>query len=116
MPYGAPPVVAGTVSERRGGQPLRVIYVGRLEQLKGISYLFEALDRLGRGYELTLVGARPLDPCPPLDQALQHHRWIKPVPHSEVLELIRQHDVLVFPSLCDGFGLVSSRRWRRACP
>jgi glycosyltransferase involved in cell wall biosynthesis len=41
-----------------------------------------------------------------MEKALRENRWIKTAPHDEVLRLMREHDVLVFPSLFEGFGLV----------
>jgi glycosyltransferase involved in cell wall biosynthesis len=37
---------------------------------------------------------------------LRVHRWIPSLSHDEVLQEIRCHDVMVFPSLFEGFGLV----------
>jgi glycosyltransferase involved in cell wall biosynthesis len=85
---------------------LRAIFVGALTQRKGISYALEAVRRLGARIELTLVGARPIAPCAPLDEALRKHRWFPSLSPPEVLAEMQRHDVLLFPSLCDGFGLV----------
>jgi glycosyltransferase involved in cell wall biosynthesis len=41
-----------------------------------------------------------------LENALHVHRWIPSLPHHEVLREMQRHDVLVFPSLFEGFGLV----------
>mgnify|MGYP000483547784 CR=1 FL=1 len=37
---------------------------------------------------------------------LETHRWIASLPHRGVLAEMRRHDVLAFPSLFEGFGLV----------
>ncbi len=103
-PYGAPPVGPPRLPTRRQ-DPLRVLYVGQIGQRKGTGYLIEAVDRLEVPYMLTLLG-RPLARPPVLEKALSRHRWIDSAPHAEVLRLMREHDVLVFPSLFDGFGLV----------
>jgi len=34
------------------------------------------------------------------------HRHVASLPHAEILAEMRRHDVFVFPSLFDGFGLV----------
>lgn len=105
VPYGAPSPV--TVDERRWSErgPLRVLYVGSLSQRKGLSYLFSAITGLGDSVNLTVVGAR-VAACPALDAALANHTWHPSLPHDQVLALMRDHDVLVFPSLFEGFGLV----------
>ena len=104
IPYGAPPVGEPRRPTRRE-DPLRVLFVGQIGQRKGVGYLLDAVDRLGAAGKLTLLG-RPLDVPPVLKRAFERHRWIESAPHPEVLRLMREHDVLVFPSLFDGFGLV----------
>ncbi|MEI8235400.1 MAG: glycosyltransferase family 4 protein [Verrucomicrobiota bacterium] len=109
IPYGAPPSLAAApepaASSARGG-PLRVLFVGGLGQRKGLSYLLEAVRMLGRGVELTLVGMKPTEACAPLNAALRRHRWIPTLPHEGILREMSRHDVFVFPSLFEGFGLV----------
>ncbi len=108
--YGSPPRPANAPqrAERssRSGAPLRAIFVGSLGQRKGLSYLFEACRTLGSAVELTVIGTKPLQPCPALDDALRKVRWIPSCPHGEVLAEMAAHDVFVFPSLFEGFGLV----------
>lgn len=105
IPYGAPAVSTESPEPSRNG-PLRVLFVGALSQRKGLSYLLQAVARLGRHVELTLLGTKPPMACAPLKKALCAHRWIPSLPHEEVLREMRRHDVLAFPSLFEGFGLV----------
>jgi starch synthase len=105
VPYGAPPVNPAPKEPHPAG-PLRVLYVGSLTQRKGLSYFFAACDRLGRSAEVTVIGRKVAPECRALDNALARCRWIPSLPHAEVLEQMRRHDVLVFPSLFEGFGLV----------
>ncbi len=107
VPYGAP-VVEGDHEPRPAAKSgvLRAIFVGAMTQRKGLSYALEAVRRLAPRVELTLIGARPSVPCAPLDQALRAHRWFPNLSSPEVLAEMRRHDVLLFPSLCEGFGLV----------
>lgn len=106
IPYGAPPPRVTSVNRPPApGAKLRVIFVGSLSQRKGISYLLRAVELLGAKVELTLVGRR-VGECRALDRALRVHRWIPSLCHSDLFEEIRRHDVMVFPSLFEGFGLV----------
>jgi len=82
------------------------LFVGGLGQRKGLSYLLEAVALLPESVELTLVGMKTTEHCAPLNAALKRHRWIPTLPHSEVLREMSRHDVFVFPSLFEGFGLV----------
>jgi starch synthase len=106
LAYGAPGIADVQRAPNRHEEALRIVYVGQLRQRKGIAYLLQAVDRLGRAHRLTLVGSCPEVRCRPLERALERHHWVPHVPHGEAIELIRQHDVMVFPSLCEGFGLV----------
>lgn len=116
VPYGAPLAQPRAQRERntRNGK-LKVIFVGGLSQRKGLSYLLQAVTRLGSKIELTLVGRRVAE-CPTLDAALRVHRWIPSLPHAAMLEEISRHDVMVFPSLFEGFSLVLLEAMSRGVP
>lgn len=109
LPYGAPvETVAGGRAPRAAtaAGKLRALFVGSLGQRKGLSYLFAAARQLRPAVELTVIGARPLVACPALARELAQVRWIPTCPHREVLAEMANHDVFVFPSLFEGFGLV----------
>lgn len=107
IPYGCPPPAdAPPGGSRKRGGPLKALFVGSLGRRKGTAYLTRAIEMLGKCATLTLIGSKPPEECRALDQALQQHRWIPSLPHDGVLEEMRRHDVLVFPSLFEGFGLV----------
>ena len=114
VPYGAPPVHQGARSWSSDG-PLRALFVGSLSQRKGISYLFQAIERLAPHVTLTVIGARTR-PCAALDQALARHRHIPSLPHAGIHAEMRQHDVLLFPSLFEGFGLVITEAMSQGLP
>jgi len=118
IPYGAPPTsqTAGKSMAATPSKRLRVLFVGALGQPKGVSYLFEALELLGDLCSLTLVGRATSKNCVPLNQALQKHRWIPSLPHAKVLEEMRDHDVFVFPSLSEGFGMVLTEAMSQGLP
>lgn len=104
--YGAPTFSAeAPATDRRAGK-LRVLFVGGLGQRKGLSYLLRAVEKLGDTVDLTLLGRKTSEQCEPLNVATQKHRWVPSLPHAEVLREMGQHDVLLFPSLFEGFGLV----------
>jgi len=105
IPYGAPATRPRKPSGREASQPLRVLLVGSLNQGKGISYLFNAVDRLGARVDFTMVGRR-FHVNARVDEACSRWRWIESIPHNQVLDLMMESDVLVLPSLCDAFGLV----------
>ena len=119
VPYGAPMVpsnAAPPATEKKRGGSLRVLFVGILSQRKGISYLLEAAALLGPHVELTLLGTKASADCSALDAAVRAHRWIPTAPHAEVLAEMERQDVLVFPSLFEGFGLVILEAMSRGLP
>jgi len=115
IPYGAPPAVAPLAAVSRSAK-LRVLFVGALGQRKGLSYLLDAMSTMAGIAELTLIGQKTAETCAPLNAATSTHRWIPSLPHPEVLEEMARHDVLVFPSLFEGFGLVILEAMSRGLP
>ena len=120
IPYGAPtpPEAADRRADHGGGgtRPLRVLFAGSLGQRKGLSYLLDAVERLKGHVELTLLGAKTVHGCAPLDAAVRTHRWIPSLPHDTVLAEMSRQDVLVLPSLFEGFGLVILEGMSRGLP
>lgn len=104
--YGAPPIPVAAPRAHLSEGKLKVLFVGGLGQRKGLSYLLEAVQMLPQTVELTLIGMKTVESCGPLNEAVKRHRWIPTLPHDEVLREMSRHDVLVFPSLFEGFGLV----------
>lgn len=86
-------------------RPLRVLFVGQLVQHKGLGYLLDAVDRLSSQVELTLIGRR-FHANSRVDEALRRWRWFETLPHHRVMDIMLDSDVLVLPSLGEGFGLV----------
>ncbi|WP_374166798.1 glycosyltransferase family 4 protein [Arcticibacter sp. MXS-1] len=117
IPYGFPPAAASRVyDEKIHLRKLRLIFVGGLSQRKGIADLFAAVDRLGDYVSLTVVGRKTAFDCKALDSALSKHTWLPSLSHPEVLQKMREHDVLVFPSLFEGFGLVITEAMSQGTP
>jgi glycosyltransferase involved in cell wall biosynthesis len=102
--YGAPLISDRAGTSDRGGR-LRVLFVGALSQAKGLGYLLQAAAHLGHRIELTLIGQR-VSAVIPERTVLDRYRWIPSLPHEELLQEMSRHDVLVLPSLHEGFGLV----------
>jgi glycosyltransferase involved in cell wall biosynthesis len=116
IPYGFPPVLAGRVYENLENRPLKLLFVGGLSQRKGIANLLEAVDQLGDAVTLTIVGHKAAEDCVPLNEALIRHKYIPSLPHEEILKIMREQDVFVFPSLFEGFGLVITEAMSQGTP
>lgn len=112
--YGCPDPAAD-IRPSTGG-PLRVLYVGSLTQRKGLSYVFDAMSTVGPAASLTVVGGGAPAPSAVLDEALAAHRHIRVVPHQFMASVMREHDVLVLPSIVEGFGLVINEALAQGLP
>lgn len=115
VPFGSPPPL-GAPAQTPSVGPLRVLYVGSLSQRKGLSYAIDAVQVLGAQLSFTMIGRVMAPNCRPLVAALEQHRWIETLPHNQVLEQMSQHDVLLLPSLFEGYALVISEALSQGLP
>lgn len=106
VPLGCPEVNAPTV-DRQSADVVRVLYAGPASVRKGAHLLLDAWRRLGRlrGAELHFFGINELphvitDACP---AGVYFHG---PVSSARMQAEYQAASVLVFPTLCDGFGMV----------
>jgi alpha-maltose-1-phosphate synthase len=118
IPYGADDATVSMPRQSQSRQKplLKVIFVGGLSQRKGIADLFEAMEILGTQVELTVIGRKPTETCAALNTELGKHRWIESLPRERILAEMSAHDVLVFPSLFEGFGLVITEALSQGLP
>ena len=108
-PYVGDSADLGDDSGYLAHEPLRILYAGRLERRKGVHNLVRAATGLARDdFHLTLVGG-DTDTAPLgvsmrqlLDLAIADDERISlrgPATRQAVAEAIREHDVVVIPSL-----------------
>ena len=116
IPYGFPPVNRQRVYQPFEGRKVKALFVGGLSQRKGIAYLFEACRDLGQNIELTVVGTGNAENCPALRKALRTVNYIPALAHEAVLDLMATQDLLIFPSLFEGFGLVVTEAMSQGTP
>lgn len=116
IPYAFPTPVEYRNYTDTTTRKLKFLFVGGLSQRKGIAYLFDAINDLGNEVELTIVGRKPVDDCEALNENLKKHTYIPSLPHTKILELMREQDLLIFPSLFEGFGLVVTEAMSQGTP
>lgn len=120
VPLGAPPPVPreeALAQESAGRGPLRLLWAGTFGIGKGAHYLLEAWRKGGFGQRarLAVFGTVALP-----------DRILRPLPDGIELrgviarsDLMRQYaasDALIFPTLCDGWGMVVTEAWSRGLP
>ncbi|MGY3213798.1 glycosyltransferase family 4 protein [Mucilaginibacter sp. HD30] len=116
IPYGFPPVNTREYDKISRRRPLKLLFVGGLSQRKGIADVFKTAKFFGNRVELTIVGHKTGNNCAALNEALAKHTWIPGLPHDQILKLMHQHDVLLFPSLFEGFGMVITEAMAQGTP
>lgn len=105
-PYGVDLKLFHPPDRPRNREPFRFLFVGSISARKGIPLLIKAWQSLAlKNCELWLVG-----PISQTERALipnMPNVKIKgKYPLSQLPEVLRQCDVMVFPSYCEGFALV----------
>lgn len=106
VPLGAPPVRQNKRASHQSG-PLKMLWAGNFSFHKGARYLLEATRVLGPrcDCELDVYGAVHL----PERLLCDLPDWVHfhgPIPQSELFSKYEQAELLVLPSLFDGFGMV----------
>jgi glycosyltransferase involved in cell wall biosynthesis len=114
------------VAPRRPGEPLRILYAGRLQRIKGVLDLVDACLRLpGDDWELSLIGADTQ--TAPYGRSMQmtieamcaedpRVRIEEALPRGELQERFSRHDLLVMPSRLEFFGNVGVEAMRAGLP
>jgi glycosyltransferase involved in cell wall biosynthesis len=112
-------------SERPPSTPprLHILSLGRVEHgAKGVLWLPEILDRATRtGANLTLTVAGDGPDLPRLKTETARRRldgrvrFLGAVPRHAVPQLMAEHDVLLFPSIFEGFGLTLVEAMTAGC-
>lgn len=104
IPYGAP--IEYFRPQTKTDKLFRALFVGRVAPGKGVHYLLKAWQELQlSAAELLLVGINEF-PKNWLSQYRDIFRYVPSVPHASLNQYYSSANVLVFPSLLEGFGLV----------
>ena len=118
IPLGAPPISDENVEGRSGeAGTLRVLYAGNLSILKGTHHLLAAWRTLApeKSAILEMFGANRLPHT--FTRDLPATIKLSPnIPRAALSDRYRLADVLVFPTLCDGFGMVVTEALAHGVP
>lgn len=110
--------------QENGEVALRVLYLGRLENRKGIQYLVPALRNLLSQHpevEVDLIGAKTdevnyqlvMDLCAEYPEKIIWHGFAE---DEEIDRLMRKADIFIAPSLYESFGLIYVEAARYSVP
>lgn len=99
-----------------------LLYAGSLDVRKNVSLVLDALERLGRGVTLVLMGQAWFG-SGPVERRIGRMRAegldVRPLgfqPESVYAEVMRRASVFVFPSRAEGFGLPPLEAMRAGVP
>lgn len=120
VPLGAPEAVSGDAASKggTGGKgKLRILWAGTFNIRKGAHYALEAwrIHKLGEVAELHVFGAQAL-PGRRLKDLPPNVTMHGSIPRERLLPEFERADALLFPTLCDGFGMVVTEAWSRGLP
>lgn len=94
-------------SESINNRPLRLLYAGRITQRKGIKYLLDAIKCFNKkDVELHIIGNVYGDGRE-FEKHKDHYQYTPGISQLQLYKKYKDYDVLVFPSLLEGFGLVT---------
>lgn len=112
IPYGFPKLNPKVYRKIDG--KLKLLYVGGLSQMKGFSYMMAAYEKLQDLVDLYIIGGGIATSC--IQKSLGKVHYLGTMSHNSVLNCMRDADILLFPSLSDGFGLVVSEAMSQGTP
>ncbi len=117
-PIGAPPPIAEVrTSPQRKSLPLNVIWAGSFSLGKGAHYLLDAWKLLNAKAAASLnVYGQPLLPDRLLASATEGIAFHGSVPRAQLFDAFEDADILVFPTLSDGFGMVVAEAMAHGLP
>lgn len=117
VPLASPTALSTVSAANDPNRPLKIVWAGNFTIGKGAHYFLEAWRKLDTKcaanasvYGLVALPERAVRPLP--DGIVFHGS----VPQSELFAAFEAADVLVFPTLSDGFGLVVSEAFARGLP
>jgi glycosyltransferase involved in cell wall biosynthesis len=120
VPYGAPPPAereAALAGGSRPDEPLRFVWAGTFGIRKGAHYLIDAWREggFGRRARLAVFGSVDLPErlLQPLPEGIEFGGALS---REELMLRYRAGDALIFPTLCDGFGMVATEAWSQGLP
>ncbi len=90
---------------RGESEPIRFVFVGGTKQLKGLSYMLQAFQRVDHAKAtFTIIGADTLD-SKLKEKYATDVDFAGMVLHDKMPGILQNYDVMIFPSLGEGFSL-----------
>lgn len=101
-----------TPSQLPNFDTLKLLFLSRIEEKKGIEFLFNALENIKIPYQLTIAGTGDITYTESLKKLAkklhiqQYVNWVGQVNNDKKFEILNQHHLLVLPSHNENFANV----------
>ena len=105
IPYGVDLELFPYKERERETNTFKVIFIGSLNQRKGVTYLLDAVDGLSN-VELIIVTRGIFDSNLLSSYNTKKIHLYQNIPHADLLGLLHRADCFILPSLVEGFGQV----------
>ena len=107
-PFGSPKILPNNASKGTGRKEgeLKLLFVGSMSQRKGLADLFEAMKLINSPHVRLSVLGRPSLPMSFYREIFPRFEYLSPRSNLEVQQVMKEHDVLVLPSIIEGRALV----------
>ncbi len=117
VPLAAPPTIARIARDESMDRPLQVVWAGMFSIRKGAHYFLDAWRALNPGASAmaTVYGANALPEFLERDVP-DNLSFAGSVPQPDLFAHFETSDVLIFPTLSDGFGMVISEAFAHGLP
>ena len=87
-------------------RPMRVLYCGTVTQRKGVKYLFEAFTKIPKSAaELHIIGSVQ-GRGEEFKKYSAYYTYHGPIPQNQLFKTYKEYDILILPTIFEGFGLV----------
>ena len=105
-PFGSPPCEPVDFKSPQKNDTLKLLFVGSMNQRKGLADLFEAMKLLkNEPISLSILG-QPSMPMEFYRKQFAEFEYFPPSSNQKVREIMKVHDALVLPSIVEGRALV----------
>jgi len=114
VPLGCP-AISNDSQYQNETKNLKIIWAGTFSIRKGAHYLINSLKELGNNnIELDVYGKVELPEK--LYKNITNINFIGSIPRKKLLANFCKYDLLIFPTLCDGFGMIITEALSKGLP
>ena len=98
----------------RSGKP-KFLFVGRLEECKGLKFILDLWLKYNIDCELNIVGTGPLYPLKDAYHDYQNIVFKGTLTEKELLEIYSRSDILLSPTMCDTYSMTITQALASGC-